>query len=332
MPISVAVAGASGLVGREIVSLLAERSFPVGDLKLYASERSEGEDVELGERPERVERLPAVLPEVDVAFVCLPAAVAGEVVTAWSAAGSIVIDLSGSQGPASVVPLVLGEARQTELARRIEKGGVLALPSPLSRLVALPVAVLAELAPVRRVVATLLASASTFGSEAVTQLSRETVALLSSQESDSESASRALAFSCALEEESGAGSLTERVRQEIARLAGVDGPVLVTLARTPTFHAQAASVAIETVRPIAPEAAARALREAPSLMLAEPGTLAASTLDSIGSDAVHLGGLTADGADPNWIRFWAAADNVRQGGALAAVSLAETALRIRSSH
>jgi aspartate-semialdehyde dehydrogenase len=95
------------------------------------------------------------------------------------------------------------------------------------------------------------------------------------------------------------------------------------------FHGGGASVSVETVEPIAAAEARSALQGAPSILLGDESEPPPSTLDAVGGDAVQVAAVEAEAADPRWIHFWAAADNVRQGAALTAVAVAEAWLRAR---
>jgi aspartate-semialdehyde dehydrogenase len=156
----------------------------------------------------------------------------------------------------------------------------------------------------------------------VERLSEESIALLNLQEGEEGSAPQQ-AFRCT---PLGAESrVSTRVSAEVAALGELSAPVALHVARIPMFHGQAAALSLELASPVEIDVVRGALREAPSLLVAgDEGTAGAvSSFDALGIDATCVVGLRRDVRDPRWVHFWALGDNVRQGAALAAVSLAE---------
>lgn len=313
----VAVVGATGLVGGEVVSLLAERGFPVSELTLYASERSRGESLEWEGEPVEVKALERPLPEVDVAFLCATAEVSAEIRDELVAGGALVVDLAppapGARGPAAA--LTAAEAR----ASLQSAGTVVRVPDPLTRLIAVPVLALRELALPRRVVSTLLASASRFGKASVERLSRETVGLLNLREQD-EDEEPTVAFRCIPLER---GAAADRVDAELCELLGEEVAISTAVVRAPMFHGNAASIAVELAAPVDAAAVREKLRQAPSLLVAGAGDTPASTFDALASDAMQVVQIECASDDATWVRLWVLGDNVRQGAALAAVAMVE---------
>ena len=317
----VAVIGATGLVGREIVALLDERIFPVGSLALYASRASAGATLEFGQRARPVDALPAELPEVDVAFLCAPPEVSRAVAETLAEGGALVIDLA--PGDLDDVPLLLGAA-DLGAAPRTARGGLwVRVPGPLTRMIVAPLRVLgAVTAPPTHVIATLLVSASAFGHAAVKRLSEQSIALLNLR-GEEEAGAPEGAFRCT--PQAPKSPVAVRVSAEVAALTELSAPLALHVARVPMFHGQAAALSLELASPVELDKVRDALRGAPSLVVTGDEVTGAevSTLDAIGVDAIHVVGLRQDVNDPRWLHFWALGDNVRQGAALAAVSLAE---------
>lgn len=310
----VAVVGATGLVGNEIVSLLAERSFPVGELLLFASERSQGEAVEFVDETIRVRGIERPMPGMDVGFLCATPEVSSELGQEMAGAGALVIDLAPGPGP-----WVLSASEVRDSPDRSSR--VVRLPDPMARMIAVPLIALRALSEPRRVVATLLASASTFGRKSVDRLVKETTALLNFQEReewpDSEYAFRCLPLDTAI---------STRVEAQLGALLGEELLRTTSVVRVPAFHGQAVSVSVELSGPVDIETVRKVLRGSPSLLVAEPGAGPASTLDAVGADGILVTGLRHSQREPQWLHLWALGDNVRQGAALAAVSLAEGVL------
>ncbi len=313
----VAVVGATGLVGSEIVSLLGERRFPLSELLLFASERSQSVSVDFAGETIDVRVVERPMPAVDVAFLCATMEVGAEIGPKMAAAGALVIDLAPGPGP-----FALGAADVWNLpegARRLAR-----LPDPLARMIAVPLIALRALAVPRRVLATLLVAASTFGRTSVDRLAEETASLLNFQQGE-DRPDPEIAFRC-IPGDAGAGGIAARVEDQLGALLGEELSRTASVVRVPAFHGQAASVSVELAGPVAFEAVRRALRESPSLLVAEPGGAAPSTLDAVAADGILVTGLRHSEREPQWLHFWALGDNVRQGAALAAVSLAEGVL------
>ncbi len=308
----VAVVGATGLVGGEIVSLLAERSFPVSELVLFATERSRGETLEWEGESVEVQEIDGPLPEVDIAFLCASAEISAAKADELAAAGALVIDLAGSSG---ALALTAGDARSALPAA----GAVVRIPDPVARLIAVPVQALRPLADPVRVIASVVVSASRSGRASVERLSRETIRLLNLDESE-EGEEPTVAFRCTpLARRDAADAVT----RQLGDLLGDELPISLAVVRAPIFHGQIAEVAIQFAAPIDAEAARARLRDTPSLLVADEGSAPVSSLDALADDAMHVARIECSADDPTWLRLSLLGDNVRQGAALAAVSLAE---------
>jgi aspartate-semialdehyde dehydrogenase len=315
------VVGATGLVGAEIVLLLDERRFPVGELLLYASERSAGEELEFGGQRIRVLRAEQPLPPVDVAFLCATSEVSRELAPSLADAGAWVIDLASTEMPPAGGVLALSAAEVPRSPGR-GRGGVVRIPDPAARMIALPVRALGHHARPTRVIATVLLSASAFGKQSVERLSAETVALLNLGEG-LEKASPGAAFCCVPDIARDPQGSSPRLEAQLTALVGSSVEVAASVIRTPIFFGEAASISVELDPPLSLERVREVLRVTPSLLIPEPGEEPASTLDALGADGVYVVGLRRRSEAPAWLHFWALGDNVRQGAALAAVSLAE---------
>ncbi|MGH7819776.1 MAG: Asd/ArgC dimerization domain-containing protein [Candidatus Binatia bacterium] len=324
----VAVVGATGLVGREIVSLLAERRTPVADLRLYASDRSAGEEVDFGEETLRAERLPRELPDVDLAFLCADAEVSRSLGGDLAERGAVVVDLTPAHRSDPATPLLVAGPEASRLDGR---GGLLvALPDAAVLLLAAPLQAIRSVTALRRVIATVLVSASAFGRRSVEQLGRTSAALLGGGEPEDGEPRPAVAFSAVPGVGAESASRAREVERDLRRVLRIDSPIAVSLVRAPAFHGHAASVSVEISPPVAAEELHVALRQAPSVVLDKGGDAATGTREALGSEAVHVGGVRIEPADPAWVHFWLAADNVRQGAALNAVAVAEALTRSRS--
>jgi aspartate-semialdehyde dehydrogenase len=323
MSLRVAVLGATGLVGRELLSLLEERRFPVAELTLFASEDSAGESVAFADDELSVRETPDAFPRFDLAFLCVPAEVARRVAQVLLAGGAVVVDVSPAHRDAPEAGL--GVAGVVPAERRL-----VSIPDPLTVLLALVVRpLLAAFGPraIRRVVATAIVSASAFGRDEVERLGGQSASLLGGREPDEDETP--IAFDCVPVAGDDVRFFGAEVRRDLARLLEREIPLALTVVRAPVFHGQGLTITIELDAEADRIKAESALREAPSLLLAAAGTPSASIRTAAGDDTAHVGPIRAEGP---LLTVWAASDNVRQAAALTAVSVAETLLRTRGGH
>jgi aspartate-semialdehyde dehydrogenase len=328
--VRVAVVGATELVGAEVVSLLDERAFPVGELRLYGSPEFEGDELEFRGAKIRIEKLDAI-PKVDLAFLCATAEAGETLGVTLAAAGAVTIDMSlNAPGDASA-PLVLGVGDIATTDWRRSGGILVRMADPLSRLAAVPLRALGALAKLERVIGTFLVPASAFGRERVNRLGEQTIRLLNLREAEGEAPSPEIAFRCIPDRSSSVASTSNRIAAELARLLGGRPQVVARVVEVPVFYGQAVSLAVELQSTVGADEVRAALRETPSLLLVE-GDERLSTLEVVGTDGVFIIDLRREVGDAErWLSFWALGDNVRQGAALPAVAMAESLLGSRGS-
>ncbi len=307
----VAVVGATGSVGREVLSLLEARRFPMQELVPVATERSLGASVEvLGhELPVATD---ARLEGLDLAFVATPGAAALDWVRRSLEARVPVLDLSGAAASTPDVP-VLAAALTPDKADL--EGPVLGCPGGAALAWALVLAPIARAAGLVRVVGTGVESVSGAGRGGIEVLESETRALFNQVEPpDSEFFHHGVAFDCvpATEppEHEGETAAERALRRELARLLGGEQPVAVaaTLLRTATFAGAGASLAIETERPLTPAACAALLADAPGVDVWDDD--APSTRDAVGSDEVRVARVRNDPSRPQGLLLWLASDPI----------------------
>ena len=311
----VAVVGATGAVGSELIALLAERRFPLQELRPVATERSLGEGVEVLDHDVPVETELTTLKGLDRVFVCTPPAVALEWVRRCLREEVACIDLSGAMVAQAEVPLLgTHEAQGAPLA---------AVAPPAALALARVLAALSEETRLRRVVATWLVSAATAGRQGVDALHAETVALFNQDEPPTPDVfGRELAFDTWPEpgdvDEKGATPGERAVSGALARLVpGVSATIQAL--HVPVFAGLGLQVLVEGEAPLeVGSAAARLAKTAGIEVESEP----VSTRDALGSDDVHVGRIGRDPSTPNGLRLWIAADPIRLA-TLAAVEAAE---------
>ncbi|MBW2274624.1 MAG: hypothetical protein JRG96_15260 [Deltaproteobacteria bacterium] len=336
----VALAGATGALGSEVIAVLEERRFPLSELIAVASERSLGEVVEFRGDEVPVEcELPS-LRGLDLLILCTPPGAALELVREALRAEVPCIDCSGALAGSPEVPLQVADLCSPEATR---SAPVIAAPAGPALAWAHVLAALEGAAGLERVVGTVLQSAAHAGRRGIEALSSETVSLLSQQEPpESEVFAGQVAFDCIPaagaggvggEEEGpsagdvgdGATAVERHLVRDLRRLINPELSLAVTAVQVPTFLGDGSSIAVETRRAIEPSEVAAILRKVPGVELWEGGVPGPTTRDTAGRDGALVGRLRRDASRENGLLLWLAADSLRLA-AVNAVKLAETRL------
>jgi len=335
--LTVAVVGATGAVGGEVVRTLEERLFPVGELRLAASARTAGELVDWRGASIRVDELDVALFEgVDLAFFCAGGTVSAEYAPLAVDAGAVVIDKSSHFRMHPDVPLVVPEVNPGDLLER--HLGIVASPNCTTIPMVVALKPLAEAVGLARIVASSYQAVSGGGKRGIDTLSRETINLLNLRDpAEGESGSvfpRRIAFNCIPQVdaflEDGSTKEEAKVIAETRRVLHLETlPIAVTCVRVPTFYGHTVALTVELEQALDAEEARRLLREAPGVVLCEIGDEMPypTAADVGGTDAVYVGRVREDPSHPHGIQLWVAADNVRKGAALNAVQIAEIVAR-----
>jgi len=329
-PLTVAIVGATGAVGGEMLSVLAQRGFPVGRLKALASERSAGTSVEFDGDSVRVERLEEGSFEgVDVALFSAGGSVSEQFAPAAVRAGAVVIDNTSAFRMRPEVPLVVPEVNADALEAH---AGLIANPNCSTIQAVVALAPLHVAFGLRRVTYCTYQSAAGAGAQAMDELKEQTVALLNFRDPPVQKFPRRLAFDCLpqIDKFLDDGSTKEerKMVDETRKILGIPTlPVSATCVRVPVFVGHAVAVHAEFERAVDLEAARAALASAPGVILHADAGPFPTAADAVGGDDVHVGRLRIDGGSPNGIAMWVVADNLRKGAATNAVQIAETLLQ-----
>lgn len=327
MHAQIAVVGATGLVGRELLAALKEAGHPAEKLTLLASERSEGEELDYGEETLAVEKAEASsFRGVALALLALPAEVASELAPAAQATGSWVVDLSSAfRGK---VPMLLPGVNDSAIETPFP-GRIVSVPGAASS------ALFSALEPLRKtfgleqVELTALFPASHRGKRGVEELSRQTAALLSGRELEAKVFPHRLAFNLVPQVGSFSHGWSQEElcwREDAERLwgqeAGTKGPWGTAL-QVPWFFGLVLVVSAKLKRRAAAEEVRAAFRDCSRLKLLdqpEEGIYPMPMLVTA-DPAVHVGRVRAAPGAPEWTTFLVAVDNAGRGGALNAVEL-----------
>jgi aspartate-semialdehyde dehydrogenase len=323
----VAVAGATGALGGELIEVIEERRFPAINLLALASERSLGETVELRGDVFDVESGARSLRSLDLLFLCAPPPASLEWARLALRESVPCIDLSGALAGAPDVPLLAAELAPSAEALRAP---ILAAPAGPALAWAIALAPLARGAGLVRVVGTALESASSGGRRGIESLSAESIALFSQQDlPDPTVFERPVAFDCvpALGEAATEGSTPheDALARDLERLLGAGLRIGATTLRVPTFVGTGASLAVETREPLSPSEACALLAKAPGVELVDPALSVPTTRTAAGRDVVLAGRVRRDPSCERGLLLWLAADALRLA-AVNGVKLAEARL------
>ena len=328
MGFKIAVVGATGNVGREMLSILAERAFPADEVVALASRRSQGSEVSYGDKILKTKTLDTYdFSDVDL---CLMSA-GGEVSKEWSpkiaAQGAVVIDNSSAWRYDPDVPLVVPEVN-AEALRDIRKG-IVANPNCSTAQLVVALKPLHERATIKRVVVATYQSVSGAGKDGMDELDRQTKALYSLQDVQEKKFPKRIAFNLIphidVFMEDGYTKEEWKMMAETKKILDTKIKLTATCVRVPVFISHSEAVNVEFENPITADEARDILRAAPGVMVIdkrEPGGYI-TPHEAAGEDATYISRIREDITVENGLSFWCVSDSLRKGAALNAVQIAE---------
>ena len=326
----VAVVGATGAVGEAILSILAERRFPVGELVALASERSAGGMVDWGDDEAMVHDLAGFDPAgVDIALFSAGGEVSKQYAPAFAEAGAVVIDNSSAFRQDADVPLVVAEVNPEAAQQRPR--GIIANPNCSTMQMMVALAPIHRAVGIERINVATYQSVSGAGRAAMEELGRQTGALLNFQGAAPERFPVQIAFNLIphIDEFMDNGYTREEMKLiwETRRILGDESiQVNPTAVRVPVFYGHSEAVHIETREKIDAARARELLAAAPGVTVVDeraPGGYPTPVTHASGSDDVFVGRIREDLSHPRGLDLWIVSDNIRKGAALNAVQIAE---------
>lgn len=328
----VAIVGATGIRGRELLEVLEEREFPAGDLVLLASERSAGERLDFLKRKWTVKELEKdAFQDVDLTFFLAGGEQSRTFAPAAVAAGAVVIDCTGAFDEDRKVPLVNPDVNADAAGAH---AGIVACPSARAIAVTTALQPLHAAATVRRVVITTFEPVSGAGKPAMDELAGQTVALLNFRDVERAVFPYQIAFNClpliGPVGDDGTTGEEARLAGETRRVLNADDlQVAVTGVRVPVFRGLGASIVIETERHLDPEEARALLAAAPGVVVFDDAArdIYPVQVDAVGKDGVYVGRVRKDGSVKHGLSIWITCDDLRKGSVLTAARIAEQLLR-----
>lgn len=326
---NVAVVGATGAVGNEMLRVLEERDFPVGTLRLLASERSEGNFLEFRGEQLLVEKLTADSFEgIDIALFSAGGDRSREFCPVAARAGAVCIDNSSAWRMDVDVPLVVPEVNPETIAGYGKKG-IIANPNCSTIQMVTALKPLHDAGRIRRIVVSTYQSVSGTGQKAIDELRVQTGELLNGRPCAAKVYPHQIAFNCLPHIdsflESGYTKEEMKMVNETRKILGDETiGITATAVRVPVFYGHSESVNIETEEKISAARAREILGAAPGIeLLDDPQGLAyPMPIDAAGQDLVFVGRIREDQSVRNGLNLWICADNLRKGAATNAVQIA----------
>ncbi len=323
---NIAVVGATGAVGEAILELLQEREFPIGELTAIASEDSIGKSVRVNSKSVAVQGIHNIeWADIQLAFFAAPTEISAQYAQQAADAGCIVIDCSGIFAMDWDVPLIVPGVNSAMLAEYRTRNIVSIADSMVSQLLR-AINPLTESAGLTRLSVTNLMSVSRFGKQAVDELAGQSARLLNGIPPELGRFNKQLAFNILPLMVDDEGSIQEerRMVDQIRKILQDEGlPISVTTLQAPVFYGNAQSVQLETSRPMGSDEARETLQENEDLNISDENDFPTQVTDASGNVSLNLGCFRNDYGMPEALQFWLVADNVRFGGALMAVEVAE---------
>jgi aspartate-semialdehyde dehydrogenase len=332
MGLRIAVVGATGNVGREILAILEERLFPADEVAAVASRRSVGVEVSYGDRTLKCKDLETF--DFSGFDLCLMSA-GGAVSKEWSpkigAQGCVVIDNSSAWRMDPRVPLIVPEVNPDAVSG-YDKLNIVANPNCSTAQLVVALKPLHDAAKITRVVVSTYQSVSGKGKDAMEELWTQTRAIFVNDPIVKEQFTKQIAFNVIphIDVFMDDGYTKEEWKMMVETKKILDSKIKLTATcvRVPVFVGHSEAVNVEFERPISADEARAILREAPGLMVVDKredeGYI--TPVESVGEFATYVSRLREDSTVENGLSFWCVSDNLRKGAALNAVQIAELML------
>ncbi len=333
--VNVAVVGATGAVGEAMIEILEERNFPVKELHLLASERSEGKVIRFGGRSIRVKRLDQFdFTGVDIGLFSAGASISADFAPKAAQAGCVVIDNTSQFRYDDAIPLVVPEVNPHAIARRHPRG-IIANPNCSTIQMVVALKPILDAVGIERINVATYQSVSGAGAKGIRELASQTADLLNAKAIEPKAFSRQIAFNVIphidVFQENGYTKEEMKMVWETRKiLEAPDILVNPTCVRVPVFYGHSEAVHIETRDKLSAVDARALLAKAPGVQVLDErrnGGYPTAVVDAAGKDPVWVGRIREDISHPRGLDLWIVSDNVRKGAALNSVQIAELLLK-----
>lgn len=324
----VAIVGATGVVGNEMIAVLEERKFPVGKLRLFASERSEGKTLKFRDKAVAVEILgEKVFHGIDIALFSAGAERSLHYAPFAAKAGCVVVDNSSAWRMDPGVPLVVPEVNPHDLKWH---KGIIANPNCSTIQMVVALKPIHDAAIIKRIVVTTFQSVSGTGRKAMDELLHQTSDILNFKDIKMNVYPHQIAFNCLphIDKFMEDGYTKEEIKMvnETIKIMGDDSiRITATTVRVPVFRGHSESINIETEKKLTANKVRAVLSSAPGIIVydAPEKNVYPLPVYAAGRDEVYVGRIREDHSIENGINMWIVSDNLRKGAALNAVQIAE---------
>lgn len=327
---NVAIVGASGAVGQELLKVLEERNFPVDNLSLFGSERSAGREYMFRGKPVVVKELKENddFKDIDIAFTSAGAGVSKKFAATITKHGAVMIDNSSAFRMDPDVPLVVPEVNASDALTRPK--GIIGNPNCTTILMVVALKPIHDLSPIESVHVATYQAASGAGASGMEELRVQTEEIVAGKQPTVKKFQDQLAFN--LIPQVDVFTDNDYTKEEMKMfnetrkiMHAPEMSVSATCVRVPVMRAHSEAVWVRTREPLDISVIREALEKAPGLVMVDKPAEGKypMPLHAAGSDPVYVGRLRKDLADPNGITFWAVDDQIRKGAALNAVQIAE---------
>ncbi|MEM9732454.1 MAG: aspartate-semialdehyde dehydrogenase [Pseudomonadota bacterium] len=329
MGYKIAVIGATGNVGREVLSILAERAFPADEVVALASRRSQGTEVSYGDKVLKVKALENHdFSDTDIAIMSAGGSLSTEWAPKIGKQGCVVIDNSSAFRYDPDVPLIVPEVNADAVVG-FSKKNIIANPNCSTAQLVVALKPLHDAAKIKRVVVSTYQSVSGAGKEAMEELFNQTRAVFVADPIEAQKFTKRIAFNCIphidVFMDSGDTKEEWKVMVETKKMLDPAIKVTATAVRVPVFVSHAESVNIEFENEITADQARNILREAPGCLVVDKREDAGyvTPYEAAGEDATYISRIREDSTIDNGLNMWVVSDNLRKGAALNTVQIAE---------
>ncbi len=325
---NVAILGATGAVGTELLALLEERNFPLGKLKVLASERSAGKSIKFAGEDIIIEAVnESSFDGVDIVLASAGGSISKQWLPIATKAGAVSIDNSSAFRMHPDVPLIVPEVNPEAAANH---KGIIANPNCTTILMAVAIYPLHQVQPIQRIVAATYQSASGAGARAMEEVKVQSQAILNGEPAIPEILPYPLAFNLfphnsPMTDNSYCEEEMKMVNETRKIFGDSDIRISATCVRVPVLRAHSEAINLEFLHPFPVEKAREILAEAAGVELVEDFSknYFPMPIDASGKDDVLVGRIRQDISHPNGLELWLCGDQIRKGAALNAVQIAE---------
>ena len=329
MGYKVAVVGATGNVGREMLGILAERNFPADEVVALASRRSLGVECSFGDKTLKVKALDHFdFSDVDICLMSAGGAVSKEWSPKIAAQGAVVIDNSSTWRMDPDVPLIVPEVN-ADAVSGFTKKNIIANPNCSTAQLVVALKPLHDKAKIKRVVVATYQSVSGAGKDAMDELFSQSKAVFTLDEVEAKRFSKRIAFNVIphidVFMEDGYTKEEWKMVVETKKILDPKIKLTATCVRVPVFVGHSEAVDIEFEQPITADEAREILRNAPGCIVIDKRESGGyvTPYESVGEDATYISRIREDATIENGLQIWIVSDNLRKGAALNTVQIAE---------